>query len=68
MPLAPKLADLPRIRGALRFYQVASVITGVMLLLLCAEMIMKYAFGLELELGGPQRLPRVRADRHRDRP
>jgi integral membrane protein len=53
MPLEPKLADLPRIRGALRLYQVASIITGVMLLLLCAEMIMKYAFGLELELGGP---------------
>ncbi|KRE21121.1 DUF3817 domain-containing protein [Agromyces sp. Soil535] len=54
MPLEPKLADLPRIRGALRFYQVAAVITGVLLLLLCAEMIMKYAFGLELELGGSQ--------------
>ena len=53
MPLEPKLADLPRIRGALRFYQVAAIITGVLLLLLCAEMIMKYAFGLELELGGP---------------
>ena len=52
MPLEPKLADLPRIRGALRFYQVASIITGVLLLALCAEMIMKYAFGLELELGG----------------
>jgi len=54
MPLEPKLADLPRIRGALRFYQVASVITGLLLLLLCTEMIMKYGFGLELELGGPQ--------------
>ena len=53
MPLEPKLADLPRIRGALRFYQVAAIITGVLLLLLCAEMLMKYAFGLELELGGP---------------
>ncbi|WP_394552923.1 DUF3817 domain-containing protein [Agromyces sp. MMS24-JH15] len=53
MPLEPKLADLPRIRGALKLYQVASVITGVLLLLLCAEMLMKYAFGLELELGGP---------------
>lgn len=30
------------------FYKVASVITGVMLLLLCAEMILKYAFQLEL--------------------
>lgn len=54
MPLEPKLADLPRIRGALRFYQVASVITGVLLLGLTGEMIMKYAFGLELELGGTQ--------------
>jgi integral membrane protein len=52
MPLEPKLADLPRIRGALRFYQVSAIITGVLLLLLCAEMLMKYAFGLELELGG----------------
>jgi len=48
MPLEPKLADLPRIRGALRFYQVASVITGVMLLLLCAEMLLKYVWHLEL--------------------
>jgi integral membrane protein len=52
MPLEPKPADVPRIPGALRLYQVASVITGVMLLLLCAEMIIKYAFGHELELGG----------------
>ncbi|MBN9215752.1 MAG: hypothetical protein ABS62_11885 [Microbacterium sp. SCN 70-200] len=48
----PKLATFPAIRGALRFYQIASVITGCMLLLLCAEMILKYAFGLELFLGG----------------
>ncbi|MFT2815299.1 DUF3817 domain-containing protein [Leifsonia sp. A12D58] len=53
MPLEPKPADLPRIPGALKLYKVASVITGVMLLLLCAEMIAKYAFGYELELGGP---------------
>ena len=48
----PKLASFPAIRGALRFYQIASVITGVMLLLLCAEMIIKYAFDYELFLGG----------------
>jgi integral membrane protein len=54
MPLEPKSADLPRIRGALKFYQVASVITGVMLLLLCAEMIMKYVFHLELYAFGDQ--------------
>ncbi|MCU1635984.1 MAG: hypothetical protein JWQ68_1223 [Cryobacterium sp.] len=53
MPLQPKRTDVPKIPGALRLYQVASVITGVMLLLLCAEMLVKYTFGHELELGGP---------------
>ncbi|NYD66817.1 DUF3817 domain-containing protein [Agromyces atrinae] len=48
MPLEPKLVDFPRIRGALKFYMICSVITGVMLLLLTAEMILKYAFHLEL--------------------
>ena len=57
MALAPKLKDFPRIRGALKFYQVASVITGVMLLLLCLEMVLKYSpLALELELGGPRGL------------
>ncbi|GAA1521087.1 integral membrane protein [Agromyces terreus] len=53
MPLEPKLADLPRIRGALKLYAVTSVITGVMLLLLCAEMILKYVFHYELFGFGP---------------
>ncbi|RUQ98942.1 DUF3817 domain-containing protein [Labedella endophytica] len=53
MPLEPRESDLPRIRGALRFYKIASVITGVMLLLLCVEMIIKYGLGYELELAGP---------------
>ena len=52
MPRAPKLASFPAIGGALKFYQVASIITGTMLLLLCAEMIVKYFFGYELFLGG----------------
>ena len=52
MPRAPKLASFPAIRGALRFYQVCSIITGTMLLLLVAEMIAKYALGYELFLGG----------------
>ena len=52
MPLQPKPSTFPAIRGALKFYQVAAPITGVLLLSLCAEMLMKYAFGLELELGG----------------
>jgi hypothetical protein len=52
MPAAPRLASFPAIRGALRFYQICSIITGTMLLLLCAEMIVKYALGYELFLGG----------------
>ena len=52
MPREPKLASFPAIRGALRFYQVCSIITGTMLLLLVAEMIAKYALGYELFLGG----------------
>ena len=52
MPRAPKLASFPAIRGALKFYQICSIITGTMLLLLVAEMIVKYAVGYELFLGG----------------
>lgn len=48
----PKLATFPAIRGALKFYQVASVVTGVGLLLLVTEMVIKYGFGHELFLGG----------------
>ena len=53
MPRAPKLASFPAIRGALRFYEICSVITGVGLLLLCAEMVLKYTpLHVELFLGG----------------
>lgn len=49
----PKLASFPAIRGALRFYQIASIITGVGLLLLVAEMILKYSpMHVELFAGG----------------
>lgn len=49
----PKAASFPKIRGALTFYQIASIITGVMLLLLLAEMILKYTpIHLELFAGG----------------
>lgn len=54
MALAPKPADYPRIRKALTFYKVTSVITGVMLLLLVAEMIVKYAFGFEIYAFTPE--------------
>ncbi|MGJ0202904.1 DUF3817 domain-containing protein [Leucobacter sp. gxy201] len=53
MQLQPKPADYPRIRKALSFYKVTSVVTGVMLLLLCAVMVMKYAFGVQLYLFTP---------------
>lgn len=48
MPLAPKLEDFPKIRGALKFYQVFAYVTGIMLLLLCVEMLVKYGFGFQL--------------------
>lgn len=53
MPLEPKPADFPLIRGALKFYMIASNVTGVLLLMLLVEMIAKYAFGTELEMNGP---------------
>ncbi|MDH6239982.1 DUF3817 domain-containing protein [Aurantimicrobium minutum] len=46
MPLAPRAADIPRIPGALKFYKVMSFITGGFLLLLCAEMILKYCIDI----------------------
>ncbi|WP_374947268.1 DUF3817 domain-containing protein [Agreia sp.] len=56
MALEPKPRDFPRIRSAVTLYRVSSIITGVMLLLLCLEVVLKYvpAFGVELELGGPR--------------
>jgi integral membrane protein len=48
MPLAPKPEAFPKIRGALRLYQVCAYITGIMLLLLCVEMIVKYGMGYQL--------------------
>ena len=49
----PKAASFPKIRGALKFYQIASIITGIMLLLLLAEMILKYSpTHIELFAGG----------------
>ena len=64
----PKLATFPAIRGALRFYQIASVITGVMLLLLCTEMIIKYALGYELFAGGSGGLPYCLRPGHQAKP
>lgn len=53
MQLQPKPVDFPRIRRAAKIYKVTSFITGVMLLMLCAVMVMKYAFNVQLFLGTP---------------
>ncbi len=54
MPLSPKTSDLPRIRGALKFYRVTAYATGALLLLLVFEVVFKYTpLQLEMELGGP---------------
>lgn len=53
MTAAIRPEDFPKIRRARRFYTVTAYVTGVLLLLLVAEMILKYVFHLELELGGP---------------
>lgn len=49
----PKVASFPAIRGALKFYQIASIVTGVMLILLVLEMVLKYSpIHVELFAGG----------------
>lgn len=53
MTHAIRLENIPKIHRARRFYTVTAYVTGVLLLLLVAEMVFKYAFHLELELGGP---------------
>lgn len=52
MALAPRPETFPQIRSSLKFYQVTAYVTGIMLLLLCVEMLLKYGFGTEIELGG----------------
>lgn len=44
----PRRVDIPKIPGALRLYRVTAYITGIMLLLLVAEMIVKYGLGYSL--------------------
>ena len=44
-----------QIRSALKFYKVLAYMTGTMLLLLCAELIARYAFGQYLFAGRHQR-------------
>ena len=53
MALSPKISDISRIRKAVKFYRVASYVTGIMLLLLVLEMALKYSpLAREIEVGG----------------
>jgi integral membrane protein len=52
MPTAPRVSDFPKIRGALAVYRVLAYATGIFLLILVVEILVKYGFGLEAELGG----------------
>jgi hypothetical protein len=49
MPLKPRPRNIPKIPGAVRLYKISAYVTGVMLLLLCMEMVLKYT-GLHTEL------------------
>lgn len=49
----PHPRDFATIRRFLGFYKVTAWITGILLLLLVAEMVLKYGFHLEVELFGP---------------
>ena len=48
----PKAETIPLINNALKIYRVAAYITGTFLLLLVVEMVLKYVFSYEVELGG----------------
>ena len=51
--MAPRAADIPRIRKALSVYKVSSIITGTFLLLLVLMMVLRYGFGVDIEFAGP---------------
>lgn len=53
MPSGPRLADVPRLRTALKVYRVSAAITGIFLLLLVVMMVFRYGFNVDIELGGP---------------
>jgi integral membrane protein len=48
----PKAATIPLIRSALKFYRFSAYVTGTLLLLLVIEMVLKYGFSYEVQLGG----------------
>jgi integral membrane protein len=55
MALRPRLSDIPKIRGAVKWYRASAYVTGTLLLLLVLEMVLKYTpIQREIELGGTQ--------------
>lgn len=52
MPRAPRISDFPRIRTALEVYRLLAYATGTFLLILVAEIVLKYILRVEVELGG----------------
>ena len=53
MPPGPRTADIPGIRKTVAVYKVSSIITGSFLLLLVVMMVLRYGFGVDIELLGP---------------
>jgi hypothetical protein len=49
----PRTVDIPKIPGALKFYRITAYITGIMLLLLVGEMILKYGVGYSVYAFAP---------------
>lgn len=55
--MAPDFSSLravvpDRLQSALKWFRIAAYVTGILLLLLTIEMVAKYGFGSEVELGG----------------
>jgi integral membrane protein len=53
MPAGPRPEDVPRIRIVLAVFRVSAIVTGVFLLGLCTMMVLRYAFHVDIEVGGP---------------
>jgi len=52
MSREPRISDFPKIRASLTAYRVLAYATGVFLLILVVEIVLKYIFHLELQGGG----------------
>lgn len=52
MPIGPQPDDVRKIRLAVSFYKVSSIITGTFLLGLVVMMVLRYGFGVDIELLG----------------